>query len=232
VSEHTSYLLDGGIAMLRIDDGKVNVFSVAMLKSIHAALDRAEDDGAVVIITGRPGYLSAGFDLGVFAAGGDPVLEMLSLGARLVERVLSFPRPVVVACSGHAVAAGAFMPLAADARIAADGSFKIGLNEVQIGLTLPQFVIELARQRLQPAHFDRAVVSAAMYSPRDAVTAGFLDEVVAAERLQERSVELAESLATLDPAAHTATKLRARGGAIAAVHAAIEQELGGFAAAA
>jgi enoyl-CoA hydratase len=115
--------------------------------------------------------------------------------------------------------------LSADCRIGADGPFRIGLNEVRIGMTVPWFAIELARQRLHPAHFDRAVVNSTMYSPVDAVTAGFLDRVVPASELPEASLSAAEDLAQLDLAAHRATKLRARAGALEAVRSAIESEL-------
>jgi enoyl-CoA hydratase len=223
--ELTRYELDGAIASIAIDDGKLNVFSIAMLQALHAALDRAEQDGAVVLLRGRPGCFSAGFDMNVFGAGLEPTLEMLTLGATLAERVLSFPRPVLVACSGHAVAAGAFLPLAADVRIGADGPFRIGLNEVKIGLTVPSFAIELARGRLTPAHFDAAVVGARMYDPAGAVTAGFLDRVVDADELGQASLAAAAELAELNGAAHAATKRRARAETLARLRAAIEGEL-------
>lgn len=150
---------------------------------------------------------------------------MLLLGAKLSERLLGFATPVVIACSGHGVAAGAFLLLAADLRIGADGPFKIGLNEVRIGLTVPTFVIELARRRLHPAAFDRAVINAEMFNPGEAIGAGFLDRVVPASRLPEAALEAATDLAALHPEAHTATKLRARTGALAAIRAAIEAEI-------
>jgi enoyl-CoA hydratase len=150
---------------------------------------------------------------------------MLTLGARLAERVMSFPTPVVVACTGHAYPAGAFLLLSADARVGADGPFRIGLNEVRIGMTLPWFAIEIARHRLQPAYFDRAVVNATMYSPTEAVTAGFLDYVVPADDLRQRSLEIAGDLTELDPKAHKATKLRARANALTALRSAIDAEL-------
>lgn len=226
MTQLATYELDGRIATIAMDHGKVNALSIAMLEQLHAAFDQAERDEAVVILTGREGMFSAGFDLKVFSGGDvDALIRMLRLGAQLAERILSFPTPVVVAVSGHAIAAGSFFPLAADARIGADGPFKIGLNEVQIGLTLPTFAVELARQRLHPPHFDRAVVSAELSSPADAVVAGWLDRVVAPDELRDASLETAAVLARLNPAAHAATKLRARAGAIAAVHAAIESEL-------
>jgi len=226
MTELVAYELDDHIATIAMDDGKVNAFSIPMLKALHAALDLAERDGAIVILTGREGYFSAGFDLKVFAGGDvEQVIEMLVLGATLAERILGFERPVITACPGHTVAAGAFMALAADMRIGTDGPYRIGLNEVKIGLTVPWFVIELARQRLNPAHFNRAVVSATMYGPAEAVTAGFLDEVVSAGELCSASLAAAAALAELNPQAHTATKLRARGDALKAIRTAIETEL-------
>jgi enoyl-CoA hydratase len=225
MTEPATYELDGRIATITMDDGKVNAFSIPMLQAIHAAFDQAERDRAVVVLRGRENYFSAGFDVNVFASGQDQLLEMLTLGATLAERVLSFRTPVVAACTGHALPTGAFLLLSADLRLGADGPFKIGLNEVQIGLTVPWFAIEIARQRLHPAHFDRAVVNATMYSPREAVIPGFLDHVVAPSELRAASLEAAQALAQLDPAAHAATKLRARASALRALRAAIETEL-------
>ncbi len=225
MAELATYELEGRIATITIDDGKVNALSIPMLERLHAALDQAERDGAVVVLAGRENYFSAGFDLKVFSDRPEQLIEMLTLGATLAERVLSFPTPVIAACSGHAVAAGTFVPLAADLRIGVAGPFQVGLNEVRIGLTVPWFVIELARQRLDPAHFDRAVVNATMYSPDEAVGAGFLDRVVAADELREVSLEAATELAALDPTAHAATKLRARAAALKALRSAIEAEL-------
>lgn len=214
-----------GVARVTLDDGKVNALSISMLRELHDALDRAEAEEAVVLIGGREGFLSAGFDLKVFREEPERLGEMLRLGAELCERMLSFPRPVLVASGGHAIAAGSFLLLAADVRIGADGPFDIGLNEVRIGLTLPLFVVELARHRLAPAHFDRALVTARMYRPPDAVAAGFLDRVVAPEELEEASEAAAQELVALNAEAHAATKLRVRGAALEALHAAIEAEL-------
>jgi enoyl-CoA hydratase len=225
VDELTTYALDGGIATITMDDGKVNAFSIPMLRSLHAAFDRAADDEAVVILTGRNGYFSAGFDLKVIQGGEQAdVVEMLTLGATLAERILSFPTPVVTACTGHCFPAGAFLLLSADARIGAEGPFLIGLNEVSIGLTLPWFAIEIARHRLNPPYFDR-LVSASMYSPYEAITAGFLDEVVAPTELHAVSLARASELAGLNMKAHAATKLRVREGVLRALRAAIEREL-------
>jgi enoyl-CoA hydratase len=226
MSDLTSYRRDDDVATIKMDDGKVNALGVAMLRELHAAFDRAQHDDLAVILTGREGLFSAGFDLSVFRDTPEQLPEMLTLGASLCERILSFPRPVVTACTGHGVAAGCFIQLPADLRIGVDGPFRIGLNEVQIGLTMPQFVIELARSRLTPSHFDRAVNSAAMYAPADAVGAGFLDRVVPADELQGAALGAARELAALNAEAHRATKLKSRAGVIAAVAAAIQDEFG------
>jgi enoyl-CoA hydratase len=220
-----SYTLDAGIATLVMDDGKANAMSIAMLETLHAAFDRAEDDGAVVLLSGREGLFSAGFDLKVFPQGREATLKMLRLGATLYEKILSFPFPVVTACTGHAYPAGAFLMLSADRRIGADGPFLIGMNEAVIGLTLPGFAVELARHRLAPSYFQRTVTGD-MYDPTEAVTAGFLDEVVAAEEVTDRAREVAEGLCNIDLEAHRGTKKKVRAQWLAALRASIEAELG------
>lgn len=225
MSDPVTYALSDRIATVKLDDGKVNVLSIATLEALHAALNRAEADEAVVLLSGREGYLSAGFDLKVFQEQPERIVEMLTLGATLCERILGFPTPVLVAAGGHAIAAGSFLLLAADVRIGAEGPFKIGLNEAQIGLTLPLFAVELARQRLTPAEFNRGLTTAKMYAPEEAAAAGFLDRVVPATELEAVAAEAAAQLATLDPAAHRGTKQRVREGALLAIRAGIDKEL-------
>ncbi len=225
MAELATYELDGRIATIAMDDGKANAFSIEMLKAVMAALDRAEGDGAVVILTGREKFFSAGFDLKVFQERPDEIVEMLTLGARLSERILSFPTPIVVACPGHAIAAGTFPLLSADLRIGVAGPYKLGLNEVKIGLTVPLYAVELARQRLTPRDFNRSLTTAHMYSPEDAVPAGLLDRLVPVEELRDVSLAVAGELAGLNMEAHAATKLRVRERSLTAVREAIETEL-------
>jgi len=221
MSEPVQYRLQDGIATLAMDDGKVNALSLAMLTALNAALDRALQDKAAVLLTGRAGTFSAGFDLAVMGGGGAKAVEMLLAGFRLAERLLSFPAPVVAACSGHAVAMGAFLLLSVDERIGAEGAFRIGANEVAIGLPMPRFGVEICRQRLAPAHFNRAVINAPFYSPADAVAAGFLDRAVPEAQLADEARLVAARLAKLPRSVHTATKLRARAAALEALRAAI-----------
>ncbi len=190
-----------------MDDGKVNALSPAMFEELFAGLDRAEEDGAVVILTGRQQTFSGGFDL---RCPPEQVKEMVGGGARLAERLLSFPNPVVAACNGNAIAMAAFMLLSSDHRIGAAGDFRIGLNEVAIGLTLPWFGISIARHRLARPYFDRCAVTGAMLGPQEAIAAGFLDRVVEPDGLLTAALEAATELQRLDRAAHRATKLRVR----------------------
>jgi enoyl-CoA hydratase len=205
-----SYQLEGGVATIAMDDGKVNALSPAMQAEINAALDRAEADKAIVILTGRSGVFSGGFDLKVLRGGGD-AMGMLIGGFELSARLLTYPRPVIVACNGHAIAMGSFLLMSADYRIGVDGAFKIVANEVAIGLILPQPAIELCRARLAPAHFNRAALLAEVYAPAGAVVAGFLDRLVPEAELLDAARQLAADYGKLDRAAHTATKQRVRG---------------------
>lgn len=219
-----SYQLDDAVATITMDDGKVNALSLAMLTELDAALDRAAADGAVVVLTSRDGVFSAGFDLAVLRAGGSEALAMLRAGFELAHRILSFPTPVLIACNGHAVAMGVFLLLSGDYRVGVTGPYRITANEVAIGLTMPLAAVEICRQRLAPAHFNRAVILAEPYSPDDAVAAGFLDRVVQPAELAEVARSGAAQLAGLDMAAHSGTKLRARDHALQAIRGAIDAD--------
>ncbi len=213
------------VSTIAMDDGKVNVFSISMLRSLHEAFDQAEGDGTVVLVKGRPGCFSAGFDLHTLSGPPEDVLTLLRLGASLAERILSFPAPVAIACTGHAFPAGAFLLMAADVRLGAAGPYRLGLNEVRIGLTLPWFAVVLARHRLTPAHFDHAAVTGTMFDPGEARDAGMLDVVVPAADLDQTAQAAAEDLASLDRRAHLTTKQRVRRPVLEELRAAIESEL-------
>jgi enoyl-CoA hydratase len=224
-SRRTTYLARESVASVTMDDGKVNVMSLAMQAEIHQALDRAQSDGLVVLLTGRPGVFSAGFDLDTIRGGGPPAAEMVHGGFELAERILSFPRPVVMACTGHAIAMGLFLLLSGDYRVGVDGPYRITANEVAIGLTMPRAAVEILRQRLTPAAFDRAVTVAAPFAPEGAVETGILDELAGPADLGERAAAVAASCANLDQRAHAASKLRARRPTLEALRDAIQADL-------
>jgi enoyl-CoA hydratase len=219
-----SYRLEDSVATITMDDGKVNVLSPRMLDELAAAFDRAAADAAVVVLRGRDGVFSAGFDLTVLGIGGADSLAMVRAGFGMAERILSFPTPVVVACTGHAVAMGLFLLLSGDYRIGPAGSYKLVANEVAIGLPLPNAAIEILRQRLAPAYFNRAALLAEPFSPDNAVEAGILDRVVEADRLDDIAREIATATTALDLEAHAITKLRARQPVLDAIRTSIDAE--------
>ena len=210
MSDLIAYHLEDGIATLTLSNGKVNAISPQVIADFNAALDRAEQDRAVVIITGQPGILSGGYDLKVMTAGPEQAVNLVTQGSTLARRLLAHPFPVVVACPGHAVAKGAFLLLSVDYRIGVDGPFSIGLNEVQIGMTMHHAGIELARDRLRKSAFHRSVINGEMFNPQHAVDAGFLDKVVQPEELHTAALEAARQLKKINMKAHKNTKLKVR----------------------
>jgi enoyl-CoA hydratase len=119
---------------------------------------------------------------------------------------------------------GVFLLLCGDYRVGATGPYKITANEVAIGLTMPRAAVEICRQRLTPAHFNRAVVLAEAFAPDDAVAAGFLDRTVPASSVAEVARGVAAQAAMLDRRAHEATKRRARAQTLGAVRTAIDAD--------
>lgn len=228
MSELIDYQLEDGIATLTLNNGKVNAISPDVVAAFNAALDRAEQDRAVVIITGQPGILSAGYDLKIMTSSPQNAIGLVTQGSTLARRLLSHPFPVIVACPGHAVAKGAFLLLSVDYRIGVQGPFQIGLNEVQIGMTMHHAGIELARDRLRRSAFQRSVIGAEMFDPQGALEAGFLDKVVAVEQLREETLAVAQRLKKLNMNAHGKTKLKARKAFLEALDEAIlrDQEQG------
>jgi enoyl-CoA hydratase len=224
MSELISYHLEDGIATLTLSNGKVNAISPDVIAAFNAALDQAVTDRAIVIITGQPGILSGGYDLKVMTAGPKEAVALVTAGSTLARRLLSHPFPVIVACPGHAVAKGAFILLSADYRIGVDGPFSIGLNEVQIGMTMHNAGIELARDRLRRSAFHRSVINGEMFDPKSAVDAGFLDKLVSAEELQGAALAAARQLKKINMLAHKNTKLKVRKALLEALDNAIIQD--------
>ena len=224
MSELISYRLEDGIATLTLSNGKVNAISPDVIAAFNAALDQAVTDRAVVIITGQPGILSGGYDLKVMTAGPREAVALVTSGSTLARRLLSHPFPVIVACPGHAVAKGAFLLLSADYRIGVEGAFSIGLNEVQIGMTMHHAGIEIARDRLNKVALQRSVVNGEMFNPQGAVAAGFLDVVVSPEELQGAALAAARQLKKINMTAHKNTKLKVRKALLEALDNAIIQD--------
>ena len=217
------YAVADRVATITMDDGKVNALSPAMQAAIGDAFTTAEkDDVGAVVLAGRQGRFSGGFDLNVMRSGSGEAGDMVRGGFVLAERMLSFPRPVVVACTGHAIAMGAFLLLSADHRVGPDAEIRIQANEVAIGMTLPYAALALMEYRLSAAAYNRAANMAIPFTPAEAIVAGWLDEIVPADQVVARAQEVAIAATALDPAAHAATKVRVREGLLAELRRRIE----------
>lgn len=200
----------GSVAVVTMDDGKANAFNDALIDDLHGALDDA-DGARAVVLAGRPGVLSGGFDLGVVAHGGPAADELVRRGGQVLARLYRSPVPTVVACTGHAVALGAVLLLVADLRVGADAQVSVGLNEVAIGMPLPPLAVALARERLATSALRRAVLLAELWTPARAADIGFIDEVVAPDEVLATAIERAADLGTrLQPNAYIATAGRLR----------------------
>lgn len=207
-----TYEKQGPVAVVILDDGKANAISRAVVDDLNAILDKvdADPDIRALLIAGRPGRFSAGFDLAAMTGSPETMRDLVTAGGRLLARLLLEPRPVVIACTGHALAMGALLLLAGDHRVGAAGDWKIGLNEVAIGMPMPRFGVELARYRLSPTQVEWRLVLGQTADPDEAVAAGFLDRVVPAEDVLEQAQAVAERLAELRTGAVAGTKERAR----------------------
>jgi enoyl-CoA hydratase len=198
--------IEDGVAVVRFDDGKVNVLGYATLEALTEALDQAKQDATAVCIVGREGAFSAGFDLSVMTQGIDSALALATAGGKFLLRLYLHPQPVVAAVTGHALAAGVLLAASCDVRIGAAVKAKIGLNETAIGMSLPSFGMELARDRLTPRALPAATLGAQLYDPRGAVEVGWLDQVVPADECESAAIAEARRLGEYSPAAYAQTK--------------------------
>ncbi len=213
---------DGGVLVCHIDDGKANALSMDIIAGITAAIDEAEADDEItsMVLHGREGKFSAGFDLTVMRSGDLAAMsELVASGGELVARLYGAAVPVVAACTGHALAAGALLLLGCDVRVGADVDCKIGLNEVAIGMVLPDWAFTIASARLSNRHLQRSVANARVTGAADAADVGYLDEVVPVDVMLDTAVARASELAALDPKAYRGTVRKLRGETLEAMTA-------------
>jgi len=224
-TELVRYTLEGTTAIATLDDGKANALSHAMIDALLETLARAQREASALVLAGRPERFCAGFDLKVMMAGPEAARQLVRRGAELLMALYGAPIPLVIACTGHAIAGGALVVLTGDVRIGAAGAFRIGLNELSIGLPVPMLAMELARDRLAPTALSRATLGAQIYAPDAAVAAGYLDAVAPANELVARAAEEAARLGAFPRVAYRATKERLRGATIARITAELEDDI-------
>ena len=195
------------ISIITLDDGKANVFSPQMIQDVNECLDKVPTEGGALIITGRKGMFSAGFDLKIISEGDmQATMDMSLSGFKLLSRLFSFPRPILAACSGHGIALGTFLLCCCDYRVGVKGDFMIGANEMRTNMVIPIPILELINHRVSSSHKYRAILGAEMYSIENGIGAGLIDEVVDAENLMEIAMLKAKDLATMGHPSYTLTK--------------------------
>jgi len=220
-----SYEMRGGVALMTMDDGKANALSPKMLDELTAGLDRAEAEAKALVLAGREGRFCGGFDLKTMMSGMDNAMKLVRHGGEVLLRLYTLPMPVVVACTGHAMAGGALLLLVADTRIGAEGAFRIGLNEVSISMPLPILAQELARDRLDPRQLTAATMQARIYDPAGAVECGYLDRSVSASQVVEEALKEATRLGELPKPAHTYTKTKLREATVRHIRDTMDEEM-------
>ncbi len=223
--EIVRFQLSEDVAHITMDDGKANALSHAMIDALNAAFERARDDASAVLLSGREGTFCAGFHLGTLLSGPEAARKLLTAGAELFMSVYEFPLPVVMACTGHALAGGALLLATGDTRLGVPGEFKIGLNEVQNGMPVPILAHRLAKDRLDPREVVPAVIQAKIYNPEEAAEAGWLDRVVALDELEAASTAEAERLAALPGSAYAASKTSLRRESIDHIRATLQEDI-------
>jgi len=225
VPELVSYTLENKVAVLTMDDGKANALSKAMISELVAAVERAEKEASAIVLAGRAERFCAGFDLRVMMSGPDNAKDLLRTGALLLMQLYGTPLPLVIACTGHALAGGALVVLTGDYRVSAAGAYKIGLNEVSLGMPVPVLAMELARDRLSKRELVHATQLAKIYDPEAAQRAGYVDQVVAADQVLATAKAEAARLGAFSRSAYSATKKRLRGATIAHVTASLDSDM-------
>jgi enoyl-CoA hydratase len=225
MNEFVTYTSEENYAIITINNGKANAISHDVIFGLNSSLDKAEKDDKIVILTGTSGIFSGGFDLKVMTKSAESAKELVTKGSRLSLRMLSFPKPIIIACNGHAIAKGAFLLLSADYRIGVEGDYKIGLNEVMIGMTMHNAGIAIAKARLSEVYLNRSVNNAEIYNSKDAVNAGFLDVIVPEGNLLPTAIKVAGMFTKLNKKAHAETKLKVRKLHLEALGNAIKKDL-------
>lgn len=195
------------VSIITIDDGKANVFSKNMIDAFNECLDNVPTDKGSLIITGREGMFSAGFDLKVISSGDiEKIRDMTLNGFKLLSRIFSFPRPVLAACSGHGIALGTFLLCCCDYRIGIKGEYMVGANEMRTNMVIPTPILELIKFRVTQSYKYRAVLGGEMFALEDATKTGIIDEITESNNLMNTAMEKAKDLSTMGNPSYSLTK--------------------------
>ena len=219
------YSLQDGIATIHLNDGKANALSYEMIAALRSSIERAELEARVAVIKGMPGKFCAGFDLKVMQQSMSAAVDLLKAGGALYIQMLRCSIPLISACTGHAVAGGALLLTYSDYSIGVEGSFKLGLNEVHIGLPLPLLAVEITRHKLDPRRFNEATALGRLYSPIEAHKVGYLNEIASPEAFEETVQQTARALTKINSVAFRETKKRLWGDLATQIEDTLESDL-------
>ena len=198
---------ENDISIIKLDDGKANAFSYDMLTQVNELLSMVPRDSGALVITGREGLFSGGFDLKTLATGDmEKITKMVQLGYHLLLELYSFDRPIIAAVSGHSIALGLFVTCSADYRIAIDGEYVCQANEVRNNMDIPIQIMEILKARVNKNYFYPAVFHSDAYTVQDSIAVGFIDEVVPQAEFMDRVMDKAKELATLPHPFYAKTK--------------------------
>ena len=225
MSKTVSLTINKNLAEITMDDGKANVLSHSMFEQLEKAFDAAENEKKIVLLRGREGLFSGGFDLKEISKGPKEAIALTTRGSQFARRIIAFPTPVIGFSTGHCIAMGAFLMLACDYRIGVDGDYKVGLNETMIGMTMHHFGLELARSRLPNNFFNRCVFNAEMFSPMEAVNAGFYDLIVPEKDLDKSVFSAVKEFEGLNISAFKGSKTKGRVDLMKLLDECIEKDL-------
>ena len=213
MAEPIEYEAREGLGWLRMDDGKVNAMDLAWCERIQSQLDIAETDSSrALILSGRPGFFSAGLDFKTLAGlPMEGVREATDAFMATMKRFFLFPKPVVAASTGHAVAGGLMLLLTADIRLAAEETTsKYGLNEATAGVPFLGGTLGICRYGIPQPHHTELILHGRMLDAAGCLERGVVHEIVEPAHLLARAGERAAALADLDLAAYATNKLLLR----------------------
>jgi enoyl-CoA hydratase len=217
---------DDGVLTLTLDDGARNALNPDAFDAIADGFRSAGDDVTAIVLTGRPGVMTAGLDVKYMAAAGrDGVRDLLVRFGRTWMQVWTEPRPTVLAATGHCLAAGTMLAMACDHAVAAQGEWAWGLTETQIDFELPEFGLALARANVRTDRFEDLLLPGRRVTPVEAVECGYADELAPGDDVLTRAQEVARELATLPQRAYAGTKRRLRQAVADAVLAGLEADI-------
>jgi enoyl-CoA hydratase len=204
----------GAVAVMTMAYGKANALDIDFCDAIVARFEALRSgDAKAVVLTGQGGMFSAGVNLLKLSDGGvDYVRRFLPALHRLYDTVFFFPKPVIAAVNGHAIAGGCVLECCADKRIAASGSARIGVTELLVGVPFPPMAFEVMRFATAPQYFADGMLSGATFTPDVALARGLVDELAELATLLDRAIATAETLAALPPATFWLTKQQLRQG--------------------